>query len=243
VKYPIAFAAAALVALAAAHNIPQTPTEADRQAAAQILGPLAATVIDAAPATYEDEIDLILAVQDAVLRAAPVHDGIPLGKAREPKDLYEARAGLCYDRSRTIEKLLRLAGFETRHVAVYAVTENENALSALLTPRGQSHAVTEVLTRRGWILVDSNRRWAGLSANGEPVSIAQVAERQAPPDRSDRIPDPIDPIFTADFTFVYGLYSRHGKFYAPYTPIPDVNWAELLDNVTPAFTTSAFAKP
>jgi len=38
-------------------------------------------------------------------------------------------------------------------------------------------------------------------------------------------------IYAKPFTFVYGLYSRHGYFYPPYNVIPDVNYGELLQNV------------
>jgi hypothetical protein len=35
----------------------------------------------------------------------------------------------------------------------------------------------------------------------------------------------------APFTWIYSLYSRHGRFYPPYDPVPDVNWAELAQNL------------
>ncbi len=53
---------------------------------------------------FEAEVRSIVAVQDAVLKAAPVDRAIPIGREREPKDLYELKYGLCYDRSRVIEK-------------------------------------------------------------------------------------------------------------------------------------------
>lgn len=53
---------------------------------------------------YEEQIEFIRRVQDAVLSVAPVNKGLPYRQEREPKDLYEARFGLCFDRSRVIEK-------------------------------------------------------------------------------------------------------------------------------------------
>jgi len=38
-------------------------------------------------------------------------------------------------------------------------------------------------------------------------------------------------IYQESFSFIYGLYSRHGKFYPPYTFIPDVNYVELIQNI------------
>ena len=54
--------------------------------------------------SYEDEINFIILVQQSVLRIAPEEKGLPFGQKREPKELYEAKSGLCYDRSRAIEK-------------------------------------------------------------------------------------------------------------------------------------------
>ena len=54
--------------------------------------------------TYEDEVNFIKSVQHAVLNVAPKDEGIPFGQQREPKELYEAKMGLCFDRSRVIEK-------------------------------------------------------------------------------------------------------------------------------------------
>jgi hypothetical protein len=85
-------------------------------------------------ASYEDEIRASLDVQDAVLSAPPVDDGIPLG---EP-------------------------------------IETGSALLAVLTPGTQSHAVTEVRTSKGWLIVGSNDRWISLRADGMPASISDV---------------------------------------------------------------------
>ena len=38
-------------------------------------------------------------------------------------------------------------------------------------------------------------------------------------------------IYSAPFTWVYGFYSRHGRFYPPYNAVPDVNWGELAQNL------------
>ena len=35
-------------------------------------------------------------------------------------------------------------------------------------------------------------------------------------------------IYDDPFTFVYGLYSRHGKFYPPYNFVPDINYKTWL---------------
>jgi hypothetical protein len=177
---------------------------------------------------FEDQIRAIAAVQDAVLKTAPTDEGIPLGKQRELADLHQYRHGLCYDRSRAIEKILSWLGFQTRHVSVYS-TAKISPLVALFVPQNPSHAVTEVLTQKGWMLVDSNARWMGLDVQRNPISLSRVRETTAwAPESSDRI----NSIFKEPFIAIRGLYSRHGRFYPPFVPIPDFNAGQLLSNIT-----------
>src|SRR3546814_15360519 len=83
-----------------------------------------------------------------------------------------------------------------------------------------------VLTQRGWMLVDSNARWIGLKAS-QPISVEEIKAGESPPEQGR----PINPILPSEFTYIYGLYSRHGFFFPPYAQGPDVNWRELLQNV------------
>ena len=180
--------------------------------------------------SYEDEIDFVVRVQRAVLDVAPRNEGLPFGAEREPKDLFEARRGLCFDRSRVIEKILRYASLEVRHIALYSTRETGSAMKSLLAPGVSSHAVTEVLTKKGWLVVDSNDPWVSLDATASPVSIWRI---KASADQRVRLvwSKPPNEIYEQPFTFVYGLYSRHGKLYPPYDLIPDINYAELAQNV------------
>jgi hypothetical protein len=209
--------------------------EADRHYAAQILADAGYEALfprEGVPhRDFEAQVRAIVAVQDAVLKAAPVNQAIPLGREREPRDLYELKQGLCFDRSRSIEKVLAWLGFETRHVAVYA-TRGTTAIQALLTSQTPSHSVTEVLTEKGWMSVDSNRRWIGLDTQRRPVSIAQIQDESSRLDKwAPESMDPIDPIFTGPFVQIQGLYSRHGYFYPPFSPLPDLNFRQALGNI------------
>lgn len=152
-----------------------------------------------------------------------------IGQEREFPDLARLKYGLCYDRSRAIEVILRMKGFETRHASIYSLLEQTTALEALATPGTESHAVTEVKTSRGWMLVDSNQRWLGLSKNGRPLALSDL--RQTLETKPTNVGRPMPTIYRGPFTWVYGLYSRHGQFYPPYTPVPDVNWSELTRNI------------
>ena len=180
--------------------------------------------------TYEDEVNFIISVQRAVLNVAPRNEGIPFGQKREPKELYEAKTGLCFDRSRVIEKILRYSGFGVRHVFMLSKEKTGSAIKAILTD-GRSHAVTEVLTKKGWLVVDGNAQWVSTDAEGRPISIEKI---QCGVELSVPIQWGLEPpsfIYAKPFSFVYGLYSRHGYFYPPYNVIPDVNYGELLQNV------------
>ena len=181
--------------------------------------------------TYEDEVNFIISVQHAVLNVAPRNEGIPFGQKREPKELYEAKTGLCFDRSRVIEKILRYSGFDARHVFILSKVETGSAIKAIMTVGASSHAVTEVLTKNGWLIVDSNAHWVSTDAEGRPISIEKIqyGVEHSVPIRWGL--GPPSPIYAKPYTFVYGLYARHGYFYPPYNSIPDVNYGELLQNI------------
>lgn len=206
------------------HQVPVSPTKEDLVAVRQLL-PEARHK----PRNYEEEVALILRVQDQVLAASPEERGIALNHRRELTDLLSARHGACFDRSRAIETILRSYGLRTRHASMYSTVETGSALRSLATPDTVSHALTEVKTSRGWMIVDSKVRWAGIASDGSPLDLEAVRSN---PHRkwSPAVKAPLPEIYGEPFTWVYGLYSRHGRFYPPYDPIPDVNWKELAQN-------------
>ncbi len=181
--------------------------------------------------TYVDQVDYIAAVQDAVLSIAPKHQALPYNRPREPKDVYLLKYGFCFDRSRVIEKILRSAGFKTRHINLYSTATTKSGVKSLLTPQVPSHAVTEVKTKEGWLVVDSNTRWLSLDQTGLPVPVAQIRPDLNVNRWDERYASNMNSIFKEGFVYVYGLYSRHGRFYPPYNFIPDVNWREMLYNI------------
>jgi hypothetical protein len=184
--------------------------------------------------SYPEQIEFIRKVQMSVLDVANVQKGIPYGRTRDPKDLYEARHGLCFDRSWVIEKILIANGFDVRHVSLYSTKGRWVPSIVLAIPGVASHALSEVRTRRGWLVVDSNRTWMSVDLQGEPVPISQMQKIGALSIEWDRDQtDAIAPIFKGTFIYVYGLYSRHGYFFPPFVPIPDLYWEELLANFLP----------
>jgi hypothetical protein len=178
------------------------------------------------PATYAEEIGLIRAMQRLVLERAPVCPGIPEYEPREPADLLRAREGLCYDRSRTFDKLFSWYGLKSRHVYIL-YTEHPTTGAALsfwrafFTRGTQSHAVTEVKTRRGWVVVDSNSPWISVTRNGDPVSADAIPAMWS--EFSDA-----PSYFNRPYFAIRGMYSRRGQFYRPYIPFPQMNWPDLI---------------
>lgn len=175
---------------------------------------------------FDQQIRLIKGVQSSVLNLAPMGDPIPEFQSREPEDLVRNQSGLCYDRSRTLDKLYTWLGFEARHVYIlylkHPVTgEALSPLRALFTYGTETHSVTEVKTHKGWILVDSNSKWISLTRDGTPVNASDVYGRT--PD-FDELPD----YFNRPFIAIRGMYSRRGQFYRPYIPYPELNWADFF---------------
>lgn len=225
------FALGAGALVQALHDVPTTATAEDAAAVAKIVE---GATPPSAQRSFAKEIATIRAVQVAVLTAAPVNEGIPLGQPREPADLLAAKKGLCFDRSRAIEKALTLAGIENRHAYVYESDGWVEDLTALAKQGVTSHAVTEARTSKGWMVIDSNVRWIGLTASGDAISLAEI-EREpglAGGAWDSGNADPIASIFTHDFAYVFGLYSRHGRFYPPYTPVPDIDIGQIVHNFT-----------
>lgn len=209
-KYLLSLACllAGLIVLLAIHRVPQRITTEDRVYLRYFLEGVPAVQ----PVTYEQEVRLISAIQQAVLAHAPLGDPIPERQPREPRQLWETGHGACYDISRTLEKAMRYRRFRTRHVALYF---------DFWDPEARSHAVTEVRTEKGWLVVENTAPWLALDTQGLPYSFSSLSGAiswQTPP------PAKVAAFYSHPVTLIYGLYSRHGRFYPPYTPVPDWAW-------------------
>lgn len=178
------------------------------------------------PLTYEEELVLIRKIQSQILGEYPMGPGIPEEESREPKDLIRFKQGLCYDRSRTYDKVFNWLGFEARHLYLLYpydphTGERLSNLRAFFTKGTESHAVTEVKTAHGWLVVDSNVPWVSLDINGEPVRIDQIYEKRA---MFANMPE----AYQKDLVAIPGMYSRRGQFYRPYIPYPELNWPDFF---------------
>jgi hypothetical protein len=208
-------------------SVSTRPTDEDRVYGDRILA-AAGVMPPGVDRTYEEQLRFIRDVQRAVEVAAPRLIGIPQGVEREPRDVFERKQGLCYDRSRAIEKILQTYGFETRHVSIFVIEPGASSWSSVLTPGSPSHAASEVRTTRGWMLVDSLYDFIGIDPERNPMDLAALAggKGEVHADvaylRSHFYQEPI--------VFVRGLYSRHGTFFPPFVPVPDVAWSEIASN-------------
>ena len=178
--------------------------------------------------SFESELAFISAVQNAVVKLSKVGEGIPQCHERNVKDLYISRMGLCYDNSHVIEKILTLYGFETRHVCMYLYKHWYEYFIVFFKLNSYSHAVSEVKTSKGWMFLDSLSSFKGLINNLQPVTLYKVRTLIY----SKNVPTEIlsSHNYSSKFIFLYGVYSRNGKLYAPYNWVPDYQFNEVRYN-------------
>lgn len=216
-----------LFALAIIHNVPKKITDEDKIYLLKLIPNL--KVYDIDYLSFEEEIDIIQNIQHTLLNSIELGEPIPYYQQREPKDLYKNQTALCYDFSRTIEKALQYSGFKTRHLSIYANRPNYQK-HPLFDKNSFSHATTEVLTSNGWMIVDSNSPWIALDRENKTYSLVSYQKTAYTVEWLNEMPIGYDFYYNKNCTYVYGLYSRHGKFYKPYNFMPDYNMRELLYN-------------
>ena len=179
--------------------------------------------------SYKEEIVFIEQVLDAIYTVAPSGVGIAMNRTREVKDLYELKIGACFDKARVLEKVFNNNGFKTRRVALYV--RNGSYIKSMLTPNILSHAQTEVLTKKGWVVLGTYEKWISLDKNNLPYDANMINNDYKNIDWKYDVPFNLNGLYVYDKNIlVYGLYSRHGKFYPPYNFVPDVEYNEFLYN-------------
>ena len=178
--------------------------------------------------SYDSEINCIKSVQIAQLKlieGTACRTGyINLGS----KEVINSGTACCYDRSRITEQTLQSYGFKTRHI--YLKASNKYGFFSLLTPgnSNSSHAVSEVLTSKGWLGVDSN----------EPILL--LDKRKLPQTYKESIKNGLirylsnkPHYYNRSFIYIIGLYSRNGKFFKPHLPyFPELNIKDFFRYIT-----------
>jgi len=177
--------------------------------------------------TFSEQITLINKIQSTVLEINPKGEiGIPHNQARRPMNLYNFGEGLCYDRSFTLELIFQKVGFKVRHVGLFRDLPNQNKFIDLVSKGISSHSISEVKTKKGWIIVDSNKNWIGLDSNMNPYSMKKLSNNFS----VKWLNESTTFFYNNPCHYIYGLYSRHGYFHPPYTIIPDYNIHDLFYN-------------
>ena len=210
------------VAMGLITNVPTHVTESDKAVFRTTLS----LKKPEGPLTYKQEIDLIRSVQALIFEQVPIGEPIPDYADREQEDLFKQKSGLCYDRSRTYDKVFSWLGFEARHIYILypehpASGETLSFWRAFFTKGTNSHAVTEVKTSRGWLLVDSNAAWVSNGNDGLPVGVDHL------PAKASFMPD-MPEYFNRPYWAIRGMYSRRGQLYRPYLPYPELNWPDFF---------------
>ena len=174
--------------------------------------------------TIDNLIQCVAKIQSKVFSIVLIsHHGIGYNHTREPIDLIKEKKGLCYDRSRFIEKIFTFYNIHYRHVAIH-FTEDNSSLPYL--KKGSfSHAFSEIYTTKGWMVVDSIEPFIGANKEGKVYTAKELKEKK---DFKDINNNGLPLNFRlGDYSVIYGLYSRHGKHYPPFNKIPDINWEQF----------------
>lgn len=180
--------------------------------------------------TFSNQIERIRAIQNAIQAIAPLYRGIPIKQLRSIKQVYLAGYGACYDKSYVIEKMLRIDGFKVRHVSLYFDKQNDGFLKTFFRLGSPSHAVSEVLTTNGWVLVDPLVPYVGVTQNSKAVGIEEVRNRINEKSLTQVMPIEMQGNYSNPFYFLYGMYSRNGYLYPPYLPVPDYHIRQFMYN-------------
>jgi hypothetical protein len=169
---------------------------------------------------------------------------IPTDSVGSMRFYFNQREGACYDRAIFMEKFLEIAGFDTRHLYIwFPPKEEKNSWTSLLKKKLHSHALLEVKTLRGWMVVETFTRFIAIDPNNQPYDIQKLRSIQQDPNATDSAVKQVFPWYqeSGGFQFVYGLYSRHGRFLqSPFESLlrtagipsilPDYNLRMLLYN-------------
>jgi hypothetical protein len=174
--------------------------------------------------SYEKEIKCIKTIQESQLNL--VRGTSCRGKYINlgSKEVIELNTACCFDRSRITEQALQIYGFKVRHVHLNE-TSKRGYLN-LLIPNTSSHAVSEVLTSKGWLGVDSNEPFLLLNENNYPNTYEKAIANGVINSYSKF------PLYKKPMTYVIGLYSRNGTFFEPYFPyLPEINSNDFFRNL------------
>lgn len=200
---------------------------------------------DSIHASFESEINFITILQNSVLKEIR-HEEIPHQYFGDIDFYYSKKAGFCYDRAVLMEKFLLYHGFSFRHLYLYYGSGKQAPAISDFFKRGiASHALLEVKTKKGWMVMGTNANWLGLSKTGEVMDMEQLRNKIGLNSLSLKSEASIGKCFWlekgAHFRYIYGVYSRHGDFFNhpnsgefsafSFHLLPDYNLPMLFSNL------------
>jgi hypothetical protein len=173
---------------------------------------------------------LLLSVGEAANRiTGPLRISPPHGVRRGISSSLKYDGGACYDRSYIVEQILTYLNIPFRHIFL-SLGKSNSLFKFDLT----SHALTEVKIGKRWVLMESLSPHVYKNKQGEFVSAADIAENP----KNIEFPNYLEIdrqlymyLIEGDFKVWYGIYSRNGGFFPPYTIPFDINYQQLLFNL------------
>jgi hypothetical protein len=185
--------------------------------------------------SFDSELDFISKLQDvAILHIEQTE--VPHKYFGDIEYYFKQRKGFCYDRAIFMEKIFKLFKFDFRHIYIYfpSMNQKETAISNFFKKGTKSHALLEVKTKKGWMLIETNCNWLGLKSNKELLTVESFNELKINQNTIDFYKNPSCgiPFWKRynSFRYIYGFYSRHGDFFSRSSIIPDINLKMLLSN-------------
>lgn len=206
------------------NSVDTTVTDDDREVIAMLDVEDKCSEVDG----FDAELRCVEAVQKAVSALIPdTTCAFERGESGHTAgEVVERGYGCCYDRATLIEQALREFDFEVRRVAIY---ERQSNPLMYLVPGISSHALSEVKTERGWVAVESlDPLQIGVDDENRVYDVPALREALQSDERDARAfggEEPDDFFSGRDFAYIYGVYSRHGFFFEPHIPVPEVEWA------------------
>jgi hypothetical protein len=173
---------------------------------------------DSIHASFDREVAFVSRVQDSIVKnfSGAFH---PQEKVGHVDFYFRNRAGVCYDKAILMEKMFTSYGFSIRHMYIYSREDSISTNKSDFFKKGlTSHAMLEVKTKKGWMVVGTNGNWLALDQEKNPLKIQQVREVLKKGAFTPYKKTNIGITFyetlqiPSNFKVIYGVYSRHGEF-------------------------------
>ena len=173
---------------------------------------------DSIHASFDREVAFVSRVQDSIVKnfSGAFH---PQEKVGHVDFYFRNRAGVCYDKAILMEKMFTSYGFSIRHMYIYFRTDSMPTQKTDFFKRGlTSHAMLEVKTKKGWMVVAINGNWLGIDPQDNPLTIHDVRDQLKADNLKLKKPNYYGAYFfepfriPSNFLITYGIYSRHGQF-------------------------------